>query len=60
MAREGRRWVALDGSREEVVPAEVQSVPVPVADRVPLWRVHDEPGDTLRVEGATTDPHGLA
>lgn len=60
MARERRLWVALDGSREEVVPAEVEGVPVPVTDRVTLRRVHDEPRDTLGVEGATTDPNGLA
>lgn len=60
IAGEGRSWVALDGGREEVVPAEVEGVPVPVTDRVTVWRVHDEPGDPLRVEGATSYPHGLA
>ena len=59
-AHEGRRWVALDWGCEQVVPAEVEGVPVPVTDRVAVWRVHDEASDTLRVERATADPHGLA
>lgn len=60
LPRERRLRAGPDLLHEEIVPAEVERIPVTMPHLMISRRVNDQAGDALRVEGPKAGPHDAA